>query len=146
MGQKLRSKKVQDTFFGVTIVYLRENSKIKDTFFQKNIFFDSKMGDWLAWICLWICGIALQLCFLSPPDTFLFILLGSKWVWSVFVYILLTLSLQWWVMWQQCLLLPQLFLQMIWEDQTLFSAILKKDIRIIIAFCKCIWKMAALDV
>ena len=53
MGQKLKSKIVQDNFFGATIADLRENSKIEDKFFKKililtknkkNLFFGSKMG------------------------------------------------------------------------------------------------------
>jgi len=45
-------KKVQDKVFRVTIAYLKENSKIKDKFFEKictqkeekKLFFGSKMG------------------------------------------------------------------------------------------------------
>ena len=52
MGQKLTSKKVQYNFFFLgTIVYLTENSKIRDKFSrkflprnEKNLFFGSKMG------------------------------------------------------------------------------------------------------
>ena len=50
MGQKLGSKEAKDNFFGVTIAYLKENSKIKDNFSRKvlprnkkNLFFGSKM-------------------------------------------------------------------------------------------------------
>ena len=52
MDQKLTSKKLQDKFFFlVTIVFLKENSKVKDKFSRKflprnkkHLFFGSKMG------------------------------------------------------------------------------------------------------
>ena len=44
MGQKLRSKKVQDNFFCVTIMYLKENSKIKDNPEIRKAYF---LGAWL---------------------------------------------------------------------------------------------------